>query len=103
MIRPTLPLPWVTTPVCILFALNLFAHYYYVCTISPGYVDEPPSEAGTGYLWAQKREAGRGRQPEGVRWSEDVQVTRAATSKCRKCGEQRPEVCCSALFVYGFF
>ncbi|KAI0819261.1 DHHC palmitoyltransferase-domain-containing protein [Trametes gibbosa] len=98
VIQPTLPLPWVTTPVCLLIALNLFAHYYYVCTISPGFVNDPPREAGAGLLWARKRQAGRGRQLPGVQWSEDVQVTRATTSKCRKCGEMRPEVCCSAPF-----
>ncbi len=93
VIQPSLAWPWVTTPICLLIALNLFAHYYYVCTISPGFVNEPPRVAGAGLLWARRRrEAGSG-PLTGVRWSEDMHVTRAETSKCRKCGEMRPEVC----------
>ncbi|KAI0760968.1 zf-DHHC-domain-containing protein [Trametes elegans] len=91
VIQPSLPWPWLTTPACILIALNLFAHYYYVCTISPGFVSDPPRASGTGWSWARKRDASRGRQLTGVRWSEDLRVTRAAVSKCRKCGEMRPE------------
>ncbi|OJT09976.1 hypothetical protein TRAPUB_13539 [Trametes pubescens] len=91
VIQPSLAWPWVTTPICLLIALNLFAHYYYVCTISPGFVNEPPRVAGAGLLWARRRrEAGSG-PLTGVRWSEDMHVTRAETSKCRKCGEMRPE------------
>ncbi|KAI0635541.1 DHHC palmitoyltransferase-domain-containing protein [Trametes polyzona] len=91
VISPSLPWPWLTTPACLLVALNLFAHYYYVCTISPGFVCDPPRTPGTGLLWARKRRD-TGRRPlTGVRWSEDVHVTRAAMSKCRKCGEMRPE------------
>ncbi|EIW57164.1 zf-DHHC-domain-containing protein [Trametes versicolor FP-101664 SS1] len=92
VIQPSLAWPWVTTPVCLLIALNLFAHYYYVCTISPGFVNEPPRAAGTGLLWARRRREAAGGPPlTGVRWSEDMHVTRAETSKCRKCGEMRPE------------
>ncbi|KAI9000464.1 zf-DHHC-domain-containing protein [Trametes punicea] len=92
IVQPSLPWPWLTTPVCLLIALNLFAHYYYVCTVCPGFVADPPRPAGTGLLWAKKRGGPRSRPLTGVRWSEDVQVTRAATSKCRKCGQVRPEV-----------
>ena len=68
-------------------------HYYYVCTISPGFVDHPPPEAGHGILWAKKK-GPSDRVMTGVRWSGvgSVKVTRAATTKCRKCGQVRPEV-----------
>ncbi|RPD72440.1 hypothetical protein L226DRAFT_467107 [Lentinus tigrinus ALCF2SS1-7] len=98
IIQPSLPLPWLTTPVCIVIALNLFGHYYYVCTVRPGFVDDDPHahDPGTGLLWARRRgEAGAGtRSRTGVRWSEDegARVTRAAVSKCKRCGEMRPEV-----------
>ncbi|KAI0649520.1 zf-DHHC-domain-containing protein [Trametes meyenii] len=90
VIGPTLPWPWLTTPLCLLIALNLFIHYYYVCTVRPGFVGDPPRAHGTGLLWARKRDYSS-RPLTGVRWSEDVHVTRAAMSKCRKCGEMRPE------------
>ncbi|KAI0707044.1 zf-DHHC-domain-containing protein [Earliella scabrosa] len=89
IVQPSLPYPWLTTPICILIALNLFAHYYYVCTVTPGFVDEPPRHAGTGMLWAKKRKTAR--PLTGVRWSEDVPVTKAATTKCKRCGQMRPE------------
>ncbi|KAH9885798.1 zf-DHHC-domain-containing protein [Cubamyces lactineus] len=91
VILPSLPWPWLTTPICLLIALNLFAHYYYVCTISPGFVNDPPRSPGTGLLWAKRRDGARARPLTGVRWSEDLHVTRAATSRCRKCGQTRPE------------
>ncbi|KAI0342615.1 zf-DHHC-domain-containing protein [Trametopsis cervina] len=92
VIQPTLPWPWLTTPLCVLVVVNLFAHYYYVCTVPPGFVDEPPQPHGTGWLWAKKRHATRGALT-GVQWSDDqdMNVTKAAVTKCRKCGEMRPE------------
>jgi palmitoyltransferase len=66
-------------------------HYYYVCTISPGFVEDPPLEAGQGILWAKKK--GR-RNLTGVQWSEEggIQITKASVTKCRKCGQLKPEV-----------
>ena len=92
IIQPSLPYKWITTPICVVIALNLFGHYYHVCTISPGFVDDPPRTPGTGILWAKKRRSAKYRALTGVRWSEDVNITRAALSKCKRCGVMRPEV-----------
>ncbi|TFK83738.1 hypothetical protein K466DRAFT_497900 [Polyporus arcularius HHB13444] len=96
VIQPSLPLPWLTTPLCVLVALNLFGHYYYVCTVPPGFVNDPPHkhEPGTGMVWAKRRRGAGARPLTGVRWSEEegAHVTRAAVSKCKRCGEMRPEV-----------
>ncbi|KAM5539275.1 hypothetical protein V8D89_007148 [Ganoderma adspersum] len=93
IIQPSLPYKWLTTPICVAIALNLFGHYYYVCTIPPGFADDPPREphARTGILWARKRRSARHRALTGVRWSQDAHVTRAAVSKCKRCGVMRPE------------
>ncbi|KAI1797062.1 DHHC palmitoyltransferase-domain-containing protein [Ganoderma leucocontextum] len=94
IIQPSLPYKWLTTPVCVVIVLNLFGHYYYVCTVPPGFADDPPREpnAGTGILWARKRRSAKHRALTGVRWSEDANVTRAGVSKCKRCGVMRPEV-----------
>ena len=98
IIQPSLPFPWLTTPICVLIALNLFGHYYYVCTVQPGFVNDltHAHEPGTGVLWARRRvDAGARTRPlTGVRWTEEegMPVTRAAMSKCKRCGEMRPEV-----------
>ncbi|KAH7928299.1 zf-DHHC-domain-containing protein, partial [Leucogyrophana mollusca] len=86
VIQPTLPLPWLTTPPCILIAMNLFAHYYYVCTVSPGFVHEydDAHEGGRGILWARRK------RPGGAGW-DAVALSRASVTKCRKCGVMRPE------------
>lgn len=84
--------PWLSGPVCVLIAVNLFGHYYWVCTIPPGFVTDPPRQPGAGLLWARRRRTARNRAATGVHWSEDVRVTRATVSKCRRCGELRPEV-----------
>ncbi|KAI0696954.1 zf-DHHC-domain-containing protein [Cytidiella melzeri] len=89
VIQPTLGWPWLTTPLCMLVVINLFVHYYLVCTVSPGFVDEPPRPQGSGWMWAKKRSA---RRPlAGVHWTEELNLTKATTTKCRKCGEMRPE------------
>ena len=78
-----------------LIVTNLFTHYYFVCTVSPGFSDDPP-RVNTGVFWAKRRAGGRARREltGGVRWSaqEEVRVTRAALTRCRRCGEMRPEV-----------
>jgi palmitoyltransferase len=99
VVQPTLNYPWITTPICMLIAINLLSHYYYVCTVSPGFVDEPPRRSSRSISWAKKRRTGGGRaltsntsDHVGVRWSDDVNITKATTSKCRRCGVVRPEV-----------
>lgn len=68
-------------------------HYYYVCTIPPGFVDDPPSEARTSLLWAKKKDE-RTRPLTGVQWSDEsgLRMTKASNTKCRKCAQARPEV-----------
>ncbi|KAI0320521.1 zf-DHHC-domain-containing protein [Amylostereum chailletii] len=88
VILPSLPWPVLTAPPCLLIILNLFAHYYYACTISPGFVDHPP-EVGGGRLWAKKTRPRA--HARGVSWSEELNVTPAAVTRCNKCGQAKPE------------
>ncbi|GLB40770.1 putative DHHC palmitoyltransferase family protein [Lyophyllum shimeji] len=70
VIAPSLPYPLITLPLCLLIALNLFTHYFYVCTVRPGFVDEPPAEPGRSILWARRSRLAKGRAlTGGVRWS----------------------------------
>lgn len=92
VVQPSVPLPWLSTPICALIAFNLLMHYYWVCTVSPGFVTDPPQQARTGWFWARKRQSAKHRALTGVRWSEDVNITKAAMSECRKCKVMRPEV-----------
>ncbi|KAJ7157557.1 DHHC palmitoyltransferase-domain-containing protein [Mycena crocata] len=89
VIMPSLRWPLLSGPICVLIALNLLMHYYYVVTISPGFVDDPPREPKNSVFWAS-RKALRG-EMTGVRWSNDLVITRAAVTKCRKCGQLKPE------------
>lgn len=83
VIQPTLPYPWLTTPTCMLMAWNLVAHYYFVCTVSPGFIGEPSRYAGKGLMWASpSRNGGSFPLPE---------LVKARMSRCRKCHEMRPE------------
>lgn len=86
---PSLSLPLITLPICLTIAFNLIMHYWHVCTVKPGFVDEPPAEPGTNILWAAKSGHNRGR---GVRWSQSVNITRAEVTQCSKCGQEKPEV-----------
>lgn len=89
--QPTLPWPWLTTPIFALVALNLAAHYYYVLTVSPGFVEDGPREPGPGILWARRKATHSA--AVGVRWSEQgLKVTKASETKCKRCGKMRPEV-----------
>ena len=90
IVLPGLPWPLFTAPPCLLIILNLFAHYYYACAVSPGFVGEP-FEVGSGILWAKKMPVPQ--HTRGVAWSEDLNVTPAALTRCSKCGHNRPEVC----------
>lgn len=70
-------------------------HYYYVCTVSPGFVDDPPAEVGHGIMWAKKKAVGVGVGNSGLLTGGDegwVRITRAATTICGKCGQVKPEV-----------
>lgn len=90
---PSLSYPWLSGPICALIAFNLLMHYYLVVTVSPGFVDDSPRETGRGFLWARPKAASSERPlTKGVRWSHSFNITRAVTSKCRKCGQDKPEV-----------
>ncbi|KZT67918.1 zf-DHHC-domain-containing protein [Daedalea quercina L-15889] len=91
VVRPTLPLPWLMTPICLLITFNLLMHYFWVCIVPPGFVTDPPRERGSGWLWAKPR--GRNRPPAGagVRWSEEVNITTASVTRCKRCKVLRPE------------
>ncbi|KII85268.1 hypothetical protein PLICRDRAFT_45462 [Plicaturopsis crispa FD-325 SS-3] len=91
VILPSLRFLPVTAPACTLIALNLLMHYYYVCTVPPGFVDDPPRGTGNPWLWAKKRLPAESRALTGVRWSNDVTITRASTTRCRKCTQIKPE------------
>ncbi|KAH9907095.1 DHHC palmitoyltransferase-domain-containing protein [Epithele typhae] len=80
VIAPDLPLPLLSIPLCALIALNLFAHYYFVCTVPPGFVDDSPRQQSGSPKWLAVRRA-----VMGVRWSDDVNVTRATTTRCKRC------------------
>ncbi|KJA16200.1 hypothetical protein HYPSUDRAFT_47637, partial [Hypholoma sublateritium FD-334 SS-4] len=88
VIAPDLSFPLLSVPLCVLIATNLFAHYYYVVTVSPGFVGESPREPGTSFLWAKKRKP----LTSGVRWSSrGLKITQATSTKCVKCANTRPE------------
>jgi palmitoyltransferase len=89
VIAPSLPWPLLTVPLCILAASNLIAHYYYVCKVPPGFVEDAPRISGSGRLWARPRAEA---PVEGVRWSDDVRMTKADLTRCKRCGAVRPEV-----------
>ncbi|EPT05472.1 hypothetical protein FOMPIDRAFT_124435 [Fomitopsis schrenkii] len=91
VVRPTLPLPWLTTPICVLIAFNLFMHYFWVCIVPPGFVKDPPRERGSGWLWAKPRSQRRPLTGAGVRWSEEENITRAGWTRCKRCKELREE------------
>ncbi|KAF4615737.1 hypothetical protein D9613_012465 [Agrocybe pediades] len=93
VIAPELSYPLLKIPICILIATNLVLHYYYVVTVPPGFVDDPPREAGTGLLWARKTDSkGKRALTGGVRWtSRGIKVTPATYTKCLKCKQTRPE------------
>ncbi|KAG2756812.1 zf-DHHC-domain-containing protein [Suillus brevipes Sb2] len=88
VIQPSLPLRWLTTPPCVLIALNLFTHYYYVCNVPPGFIQDEVLQPGSGPLWASPSQ----RTSAGVRWSNrGIALLTAGTTACRRCGLMRPE------------
>lgn len=102
VIQPTLSFPVITTPVCMLIALNLLAHYYYVCTVPPGFIDEAPREPGKSFLWAKKRDTRARKQLTGVQWSDESKLwmTTASITKCKRCNKSRPEVSSALILLH---
>ncbi|KAH9080672.1 zf-DHHC-domain-containing protein [Lactarius deliciosus] len=83
VILPSIAWPWLSTLPCLLIILNLFAHYYFACTVSPGFATS---------VWAKKRQPPRRPLTNGIRWSANLNITPASTSRCSKCGGSKPEV-----------
>ncbi|THU79026.1 hypothetical protein K435DRAFT_845582 [Dendrothele bispora CBS 962.96] len=95
-----------TGPIRVLIVLNMFTHYSLACTIPPGVVDaEGPQLPKTflkHLLWASLKRstddhAYRALSPleNGFRGDERtgrLNITRAEITKCRKCGQMRPEI-----------
>lgn len=94
VIQPSIRWPLVTTPIDVLIAFNLIAQYYFVCTVKPGFVDEPAQVSGEGFFWAKKVTKSSRNPRTGVKWTEDSQfhITRAHVTRCKRCGQLRPEV-----------
>ncbi|KAK7443764.1 hypothetical protein VKT23_015548 [Stygiomarasmius scandens] len=112
VVYPTLSYKLITGPICFLIALNLWTHYYLVCTTPPGFVDSEPPQPATVFpkslLWASPRKprndyAYRAVSPtsspleNGLSLDErrdrdrSLNITRAEVTKCRKCTLMRPE------------
>ena len=95
VIAPRLSYPIISIPICLLFTLNLYMHYFYAVTISPGFLDDSPRDSGNSLLWAQKPNLDKGGKTmtRGASWSEKgVKITPASTAECQKCEMVRPEV-----------
>jgi palmitoyltransferase len=92
VILPTIPWPWLSILPCFLIIINLFAHYYFACTVSPGFASDPPQRVGHSFIWARKRRAYSISQTDGVHWSSPLNITPASTTTCPKCGQSKPEV-----------
>ncbi|KAF8875519.1 DHHC palmitoyltransferase-domain-containing protein [Infundibulicybe gibba] len=92
VIAPNLSYPIISSPICLLIALNLHMHYYYVCTIKPGFVDDAPCEPGRSIFWAKRKSGSSRALTRGVTWTEGgTKITKAEVTQCRKCGQRRPE------------
>ncbi|THU93701.1 hypothetical protein K435DRAFT_820176 [Dendrothele bispora CBS 962.96] len=105
-IYPTRSFKFLTGPICTLIALNMFTHYYLVCTIPPGFVDaegpQPPKAFPKRLLWASPKRStddyayrALSSLENGFRGDERtgrLNITRAEISKCRKCRQMRREV-----------
>ncbi|KAJ7795764.1 hypothetical protein B0H14DRAFT_3888048 [Mycena olivaceomarginata] len=88
---PSLMWPLISGPICVLIALKLWMHYFHVITVPPGFADDPPvadsakNGAQNSIFWASKKAPRRG-ELAGVRWSNELVITQAGVTKCRKCG-----------------
>ena len=92
VIAPSLSFPILTIPLCLLIAVNLWAHYYYVITVRPGFIEDPSKEAPDSLLWAKKSNRRKGALTGGVRWTNAPRVTPSTMSRCNRCARMRPEV-----------
>ncbi|KLO19671.1 zf-DHHC-domain-containing protein [Schizopora paradoxa] len=95
VIQPDLRWPLVTIPLNALVACNMLVHYYLSCTVPPGFIDEPAQESGEGLIWARKRKR-KVRLPNVVgnghaHGDDEVNVTPAHISRCKRCNQLRPE------------
>lgn len=88
VIAPDLSYPTISIPICVLITLNLLMHYFYVCTVPPGFAEDPSRELESGVLWARRKDRGL---TGGVRWSPVVNITKAEVTQCSKCGQTKPE------------
>jgi palmitoyltransferase len=97
VIAPSLPLRIVTTPLCALVACNILAHYYWVCTIPPGFADEHTRLSGARSrpeaTWRMSLIAPErsGQLDSGVQWTQN-DLLEGRPSTCGKCGSIKPEV-----------
>ncbi|KIL64061.1 hypothetical protein M378DRAFT_78934 [Amanita muscaria Koide BX008] len=83
VILPSLPFSLLTVPICFLIAANLYLHYLWVCTMPPGFADEPenpPDRTVAGWLWGKRR----GRM-------QNTTISPAYVGNCAKCGSDKPE------------
>nr|GAT46352.1 Zf-DHHC-domain-containing protein [Mycena chlorophos] len=99
---PTLPFPLLTTPLCVLIALNMHGHYFLAIRVPPGFVDpgQPPPSANASLLpAAPTRRAGR-IEDSAVMWATPMRghngakkatMSKATLTKCRRCAVNRPE------------
>lgn len=92
VILPSIAWPWLSTLPCLLIILNMFMHYYFACTVNPGFASDLPLRAGNSFIWAKKRQSSRRPLTNGVRWSVDLNMTPASIGRCSKCGGSKPEV-----------
>ncbi|KAG2018402.1 vacuole protein [Coprinopsis cinerea AmutBmut pab1-1] len=73
----------------------MHAHYFFVCTVKPGFIDDPPVQPGSSWFWAKKKDWSKSRAlTGGVRWT-TTRITPATITRCNRCGKQRPEVSAS--------
>ena len=97
VIAPKLPLRIVTTPLCGLIACNMLAHYYWACSIPPGFPDEHarlsgararPEAAWRAYFMAP--DGSRELDSGGQLTQDDLLEGRPI--RCKKCSSIKPEV-----------
>ena len=101
VIAPRLSYPIISIPLCLLVTMNLFMHYFYAVTISPGFLDDPPHDSANNFLWARKPNLDKEEKTmiRGASWSEKgVKITPASAAQCQKCEKLRPEV--RLVFLY---
>ncbi|KAH6913511.1 DHHC palmitoyltransferase-domain-containing protein [Coprinopsis sp. MPI-PUGE-AT-0042] len=89
VIAPSLSYPIISIPFCLLVAANLHMHYFYVCTVAPGFIDDPSPQPGHSWAWAKKKTKPR-MLTGGVKWS-STRITPATMSRCSRCNKERPE------------